>query len=176
MAAGKLCEIQVSFKLTLRQIEWMNAAQDNDQDIWVVADVILTGYTSIIYMFRKMALLDSNSPRPPTTDLDIPDSPIVEDAARHLIAALNRLLAVYPYGATMTGLFGAYRCFVAFAYLANTILRAEDPRRYMADIEALERLSNQSTLLCRGNRDVMPLVKAMQSITEEIRKKLDKHS
>ncbi|KAM0214722.1 hypothetical protein ACHAQD_008620, partial [Fusarium lateritium] len=71
-------------------IEWMEAAQDNEQEIWVVADVILTGYTSIIYMFRKMALLDSNSPRPPTTDLDIPDSPIVEDAARRLIAALNR--------------------------------------------------------------------------------------
>ncbi|KAM0251860.1 hypothetical protein ACHAP5_001523 [Fusarium lateritium] len=157
-------------------IEWMEAAQDNEQEIWVVADVILTGYTSIIYMFRKMSLLDSNSPRPPTTDLDIPDSPIVEDAARRLIAALNRLLVIYPYGVTMTALFGAYRCFVAFAYLANTVLRAKDPRLYMADVEALERLSDQSTFLCRGNRDVMPLVKAMQSITEEIRKKLDKHS
>ncbi|KAM0445491.1 hypothetical protein ACHAQK_001701 [Fusarium lateritium] len=157
-------------------IEWMEAAQDNEQEIWVVADVILTGYTSIIYMFRKMALLDSNSPRPPTTDLDIPDSPIVEDAARRLIAALNRLLVIYPYGVTMTALFGAYRCFVAFAYLANTVLRAKDPRLYMADVEALERLSDQSTFLCRGNRDIMPLVKAMQSITEEIRKKLDKHS
>ncbi|KAM0270834.1 hypothetical protein ACHAPA_003317 [Fusarium lateritium] len=157
-------------------IEWMEAAQDNEQEIWVVADVILTGYTSIIYMFRKMALLDSNSPRPPTTDLDIPDSPIVEDAARRLIAALNRLLVIYPYGVTMTALFGAYRCFVAFAYLANTVLRAEDPRLYMADVEALERLSDQSIFLCRGNRDIMPLVKAMQSITEEIRKKLDKHS
>lgn len=73
----------------------------------------------------------------------------------------------------MTALFGAYRCFVAFAYLANTILQAEDPRSYMADIKALERLSDQSTLLCRGNRDVMPLVKAMQSINEEIRKKLE---
>ncbi|KAL4729019.1 hypothetical protein ACLX1H_003427 [Fusarium chlamydosporum] len=78
--------------------EWLEAAQDNEQDIWVVADVILTGYTSIIYMFRKMALLNSNSPRPPTTDLDIPDSPIVEDAARRLIGALNRLLVIYPYG------------------------------------------------------------------------------
>ncbi|KAH7483947.1 hypothetical protein IWW34DRAFT_730305 [Fusarium oxysporum f. sp. albedinis] len=154
-------------------IEWLEGAQDNEQDIWVVADVILTGYTSIIYMFRKMALLNSTSPRPPTTDLDIPDSPIVEDAARRLIAALNRLLVIYPYGVTMTALFGAYRCFVAFAYLANTILRAEDPRSYMADIKALERLSDQSTLLCRGNRDVMPLVKAMQSINEEIRKKLE---
>ncbi|KAF5658983.1 transcription factor [Fusarium heterosporum] len=153
-------------------IEWFEAAQDNEQDIWVVADVILTSYTSIIYMFRKMALLDSNSPRPPTTDLDIPDSPIVEDAARRLIAALNRLLVIYPYGVTMTALFGAYRCFVAFAYLANTILRAEDPRLYMSDIKALESLSNKSALLCRGNRDVMPLIKAMQSITEEIRKKL----
>lgn len=123
-------------------------------------------------MFRKMALLNSDSPRPPTTDLDIPDSPIVEDAARRLIATLNRLLDICPYGVTMTSLFGAYRCFVAFAYLANTILRAEDPRQYMADIEALEKLSDTSTELCRGNRDVVPLVKAMQSITEEIRKKL----
>ncbi|KAF4500914.1 transcription factor [Fusarium agapanthi] len=98
-------------------MEWLEGAQDNEQDIWVVADVILTGYTSIIYMFRKMALLNSTSPRPPTTDLDIPDSPIVEDAARRLIAALNR-----------------------------------------------------------GNRDVMPLVKAMQSINEEIRKKLEKQT
>ncbi|KAF9760622.1 hypothetical protein IL306_004242 [Fusarium sp. DS 682] len=157
-------------------IEWMEDAQDNERDIWVVADVILTGYTSIIYMFRKMALLNSTSPRPPRTDLDIPDSPIVEDAARRLIATLNRLLVIYPYGVTMTALFGAYRCFVAFAYLANTILRAEDPHSYMADIKALERLSDQSTLLCRGNRDVMPLVKAMQSINEEIRKKLEKHT
>ncbi|WZH41896.1 Zn2-C6 fungal-type domain-containing protein [Fusarium acuminatum] len=174
----EVIQIDLFYRLILNTppIEWIEAAQDNEQDIWVVSDVILTGYTSIIYMFRKMALLDSNSPRPPTTDLDIPDSPIVEDAARRLIATLNRLLVLYPYGVTMTGLFGAYRCFVAFAYLANTILRAEDPRRYMADVEALERLSNQSTFLCRGNRDVMPLVKAMQSITEEIRKKLDKHS
>ncbi|KAF4951301.1 hypothetical protein FSARC_12950 [Fusarium sarcochroum] len=145
-------------------------------EIWVVADVLLTGYTSIIYMFRKMALLNSNSPRPPTTDLDIPDSPIVEDAARHLVEHLNHLLVIYPYGVTMTALFGAYRCFVAFAYLANTILRAEDPRLYMADIKALERLGNQSTLLCRGNRNVMPLVKAMQNINGEIRTKLEKHT
>ncbi|KAM0349090.1 hypothetical protein ACHAPU_004025 [Fusarium lateritium] len=164
--------LQKGSRLTQWQIEWFETAQDNEQDIWVVADVILTSYTSIIYMFRKMALLNSNSPRPPTTDLDIPDSPIVEDAARRLIAALNRLLVIYPYGVTMAALFGAYRCYVAFAYLANTILRAEDPRLYMADIKALESLSNQSTLLCRGSRDVMPLVKAMQSIIEEIRKKL----
>ncbi|GKU06977.1 unnamed protein product [Fusarium langsethiae] len=152
-------EIFAEWQLT----EWLEAAQDNEQDIWVVADVILTGYTSIIYMFRKMALLNSNSPRPPTTDLDIPDSPI---------ATLNRLLVIYPYGMTMTALFGAYRCFVAFAYLANTILRAEHPRLYMADIEALGQLSDKSTDLCRGNRDVVPLVKSMQNIIEEIRKKL----
>lgn len=161
-------EIFAEWQLT----EWLNDAQDNEQDIWGVADVILTGCTSIIYMFRKMALLDSDSPRPPATDLDIPDSPIVEDAARRLITTLNRLLDICPYGVTMTSLFGAYRCFVAFAYLANTILRAEDPRQYMADIEALEQLSDTSTELCRGNRDVVPLIKAMQSITEEIRKKL----
>ncbi|KAG8667529.1 hypothetical protein FPOAC2_12697 [Fusarium poae] len=161
-------EIFAEWQLT----EWLEDAHDNEQDIWVVTDVILTGYTCIIYMFRKMALLNSNSPRPPTTDLDIPDSPIVEDAARRLIAALNRLLEIFPYGVTMTALFGAYRCHVAFAYLANTILRAQDPRVYMADIQALEQLSDKCTELCRGNRDIVPLLKAMQNITEEIRKKL----
>ncbi|KAF5020914.1 hypothetical protein F66182_7066 [Fusarium sp. NRRL 66182] len=152
--------------------EWLADAPEKEQDIWVVADVLLTGYTSIIYMFRKMALLDSNSPHPPTTDLDIPDSPIVQDAARHVVDHLNHLLVICPYGVTVTTLFGAYRCFVAFAYLANTVLQAGDPRRYMEDIKALERLGNQSTIVCRGHRDIMPVVKAMQSINEEIRKKL----
>lgn len=154
--------------------EWMADAPEKEQDIWVVVDVLFTGYTSIIYMFRKMSLLDSTSPRPPTTDLDIPESPIVEDACRHIINLLSQLLVIYPYVETMTTLFGAYRCFVAYAYLANSILQADDPQSYMKDAESLERLGNQSALLARGQKDIVPLVRAMQTINEEIRKKIGK--
>ncbi|KAM5355177.1 hypothetical protein ACJ41O_001823 [Fusarium nematophilum] len=156
--------------------EWIANAPDNEQDVWVVADVILTGYTSIIYMFRKMAVLDSNSPRPPTTDLDIPDSPIVEDAARHVIDVLGRLLTMYPYVETMTCLFGAYRCYVAYAYLANAILQAPDAGQYVEDAKLLERMGSQTAYLARGQTDIVPLVRAMQTINDEIRKKLDKRA
>ncbi|KAF4980696.1 hypothetical protein FZEAL_3364 [Fusarium zealandicum] len=154
--------------------EWMADAPDNERDVWLVADVLFTGYTSIIYMFRKMALLDSNSPKPPITDLDIPDSPIVEDAARHIINLLNRLLTMYPFVETMTCLFGAYRCFVAYAYLANTVLHAEDARVYMEDVKSLERLGNQTAFLARGQKDIVPLVRALQLINDEIRRKLER--
>ncbi|KAJ3534317.1 hypothetical protein NM208_g7586 [Fusarium decemcellulare] len=172
----ELCrEMQQIFK-EWQLHEWMENAPDNERDVWVVADVLFTGYTSIIYMFRKMAVLDSNSPRPPATDLDIPDSPIVEDAARHIIELLVRLLNLYPYVETMTCLFGAYRSYVAFAYLANTILQAEDARRYIQDIKLLERFGDQSASLARGRRDIVPLVRAMQKINDEIRKSLEKQT
>ena len=132
--------------------------------MWLVVDVILTAYTSIIYMFRKMAVLDSTSPQPPITDLDIPNSPIVTHAARQIVACLGRLLVLSPGVETMTAIFGAYRCYVAVAIL-----------EFMNDIESLDHLGNQALLLSRGQRDIMPLVKAMQTVNVEIRHRVARY-
>lgn len=122
-----------------------------------------------------MAVLDSTSPQPPITDLDIPNSPIVTHAARQIVACLGRLLVLSPGVETMTAIFGAYRCYVAVAILGNNILRAHNPLEFMNDIESLDHLGNQALLLSRGQRDIMPLVKAMQTVNVEIRHRVARY-
>ncbi|KAH7001282.1 hypothetical protein EDB80DRAFT_721918 [Ilyonectria destructans] len=149
--------------------EWLANAPDQEADLWEVADVLLTGYTAIIYMFRKMAVLDSSSPEPVTTELDIPESPVVTDAARSIIDVLCQILVKIPYVESMVTLFGAYRSYIAFSYLTNTLLRAPDIRQHMADVKSLERLGDQAELLAKGQSDIFPLVRAMQNLNAEIR-------
>ncbi|KAH7155771.1 hypothetical protein B0J13DRAFT_546336 [Dactylonectria estremocensis] len=151
--------------------EWMDNAPDQEADLWEVADVLLTGYTAIIYMFRKMAVLDSNSPEPVTTELDIPESPVVTHAARSTIKIMCRLMFKVPYVETLVTLFGAYRSYVAYSYLANTLLRASDLRQHMVDVKALEQLGNQAELLAKGQSDIFPLVRAMQNLNAEVRRR-----
>ncbi|KPM45837.1 hypothetical protein AK830_g681 [Neonectria ditissima] len=153
--------------------EWMANAPNREAEVWEVVDVLLTGYTAIIYMFRKMAVLDSSSPKPVTTELDIPESPVVTETARSIIDLLGQVLVMVPYVETMVTLFGAYRCHVAFSYLANSLLRAPDIRQRMADIESLERLGDQAELLAKGQSDILPLVRAMQNLNAEIRRRYD---
>lgn len=149
--------------------EWMANDSNRDSEIWEVADVLLTGYTAIVYMFRKMAVLDSTSPEPVTNKLDIPESPVVMEASRRIINLMGRLLVLLPYVDTMITLFGAYRCYIAFSYIANAILRASDLQQHMEDVKSLERLGDEAELLCKGQRDILPMVRAMQSLNVEIR-------
>ncbi|KAI5467614.1 hypothetical protein BGZ63DRAFT_410533 [Mariannaea sp. PMI_226] len=149
--------------------KWMANDTNRDVEIWEVADVLLTGYTAVVYMFRKMAVLDSTSPEPVTSKLDIPESVVVMDACRLIINLIGRLLVVIPYADTMITLFGAYRCYIAFSYIANAILRASDMRQHMEDIKSLERLGDEAELLCRGQRDMVPMIRAMQGLNGEIR-------
>jgi hypothetical protein len=151
------------------QREWMANDSNRDSEIWEVADVLLTGYTAILYMFRKMAVLDSTSPEPVTNKLDIPESPVVMEACRRIINLMGRLLVLIPYVDTMITLFGAYRCYISFSYIANAILRASDLQQHMEDIKSLERLGDEAELLCKGQRDILPMVRAMQSLNVEIR-------
>lgn len=170
MAAGRSpLSIFLQLYLTVVQNEWLANAPDQEADLWEVADVLLTGYTAIIYMFRKMAVLDSSSPEPVTTELDIPESPVVTDAARSIIDVLCQILVKIPYVESMVTLFGAYRSYIAFSYLTNTLLRAPDIRQHMADVKSLERLGDQAELLAKGQSDIFPLVRAMQNLNAEIR-------
>lgn len=151
------------------QGEWMANGSNRDSEIWEVADVLLTGYTAVVYMFRKMAVLDSTSPEPVTNKQDIPESPVVMDACRRIIDLMGRLLVLIPYVDTMITLFGAYRCYIAFSYIANAILRASDPAQHQEDVESLRRLGDEAEQLCKGQRDIVPMVRAMQSLNAEIR-------
>lgn len=137
----------------------------------MVSEVALNGYTTIIFMLRKMATLDSNSPQPITTDTDVPDSPMALDAARHLVDIVGWLLAKYPNPSTLSATFGAFRAYVPFAYLASHILRSPDAGVYAADIEALELGGRCVAEISQMERDFVPLARAIQCLNSEVHKK-----
>lgn len=155
------------------QTEWAKKAAANCLETWLVADVALNGYTCIIFMLRKMATLDSNSPQPVTTDTDIPDSPFALRAARHVVDIVGWLLATYPNSSTLSSTFGAYRAYVPFAYLTSHILKSPDITKYAADIESLQRAARTVEEISKNERDFTPLASAMQTLNEEVRKKLE---
>lgn len=171
--------LAIETKLTkVLQTERAKHADANEPDTWMVAEVALNGYTCIIFMLRKMATLDSSSPQPISTDADVPDSPIALEAARHLVDIVAGLLARYPTPSTLASTFGAYRAYVPFAYVVSHILRCpegggggHDVGAYAADVESLERTARCVAEISGTERDFVPLARALQCLTSEVRKK-----
>ncbi|KAK1701652.1 hypothetical protein BDP67DRAFT_22684 [Colletotrichum lupini] len=142
-------------------------------DCWLLGDVAMTGYTYIIFILRKLAVLNSNSPRPVSCDADIPDSPLAVEASRGMLRIVRAILVHNPYPETMCVLLGIYRAYVSYACLLNHILRAVDVRSHYDDIELLEEIGEVMLKGSRDDRDFMPLLRAIQSLGMEVKRRLN---
>ncbi|KAG7038296.1 fungal specific transcription factor [Colletotrichum scovillei] len=142
-------------------------------DCWLLGDVAMTGYTYIIFILRKLAVLSSNSPRPVSCDADIPDSPLAVEASRGMLRIVRAILVHNPYPETMCVLLGIYRAYVSYACLLNHILRAVDVRSHYDDIELLEEIGEVMLKGSRDDRDFMPLLRAIQSLGMEVKRRLN---
>ncbi|KZL67501.1 fungal specific transcription factor [Colletotrichum incanum] len=140
---------------------------------WLLGDVAMTGYTYIIFMLRKLAVLSSNSPRPVSCDADVPDSPLAVDASRGILRVICVAIEQNSYPETMCVLLGIYRVYVSYACLLNNILRSSDVRAYAADIELLERVGDAMRKASRGERDFVPLLKAIKSFSMEVKRRMN---
>jgi hypothetical protein len=145
-------------------------ADRNIADTLVVTDIALNFFTCIIFMLRKMAALDTNSPQPISTDADVPDSPIALDAARNIVDIVGWLLTKYPNSSTLSSTFGVYRAYISFAYLVSHILRTADPGPYAADMDSLSKISRCVSDIAACERDFVPLATALQGLNEELKK------
>ncbi|KAH7161863.1 hypothetical protein EDB81DRAFT_925661 [Dactylonectria macrodidyma] len=153
--------------------DWIEDTHNEDVNFWEVAEVLLFGYTSMFFMYRKLDVLNSDSPEPLVTDADLPDCPLVVDASRQIVQVMGRVLLRIPYVETMVFFFGTYRCYVAIACLAKSILCATNIKAHMEDIKSLDRLGNQAEVLSRGAEDIAPLVRAIQNLNTEIQQHLN---
>ncbi|KAK7453122.1 hypothetical protein Landi51_04117 [Colletotrichum acutatum] len=142
-------------------------------DCWLLGDVAMTGYTYIIFILRKLAVLSSNSPRPVSCDADIPDSPLAVEASRGMLRIVRAILVHNPYPETMCVLLGIYRAYVSYACLLNHILRAVDVRSHYDDIELLEEVGEVMLKGSRDDRDFIPLLRAIQSLGMEVKRRLN---
>lgn len=142
----------------------------------MACDVAMSGHTYIIFMLRKLSVLQSDSPRPVLSDADVPDCPLAVDASRNLLAIVHGLLVQNPSPETMCLLFGIYRLYVALACLLNSILRAPDVRGRLDDVALVERLADVMVLAMRGEKDFVPLIRALQSRGVEVKRKVSEAS
>ncbi|WKT52785.1 hypothetical protein QSH57_003347 [Fusarium oxysporum f. sp. vasinfectum] len=133
--------------------KWMEKAKDKQTDAWMLAEVTLTGYTCIIFMIRKTAILDANSPRPISSDHDIPRSSVALSASRRIVAIAHQLLLQCPHPETMALLFGTYRVNVAYTYLICHLLQVQDPDVIANDFQLLERIAESIVALSRQERE-----------------------
>lgn len=148
-------------------------AGKNKADAWIASDVAMSGYTFIIFMLRKLSVLRNNSPKPVMCDADVPDSPLAVGASRSLLAIVYGLLVQNPSPEVMCLLFGTYRLYVAFACLLNSILRPPDVRGRPEDVALLDRVAQIMVLALRGEKDFLPLVRALQSLSVEVKRKVN---
>ncbi|KAK7425747.1 hypothetical protein QQZ08_007722 [Neonectria magnoliae] len=150
--------------------EWLQKAQDNDIHSWMLAEVVMTGYTAVLFMLRKYNILESSSPSPVSSDQDVPSSPFAVRASRHILVIIDRLLVNFAISETLSIIVGFFQAFIPYACLASNILRSSNPGSLASDMELLSRISESIASLSHKERDLMPLARALQGVNAELRK------
>ncbi|KAH7006816.1 hypothetical protein EDB80DRAFT_880338 [Ilyonectria destructans] len=120
--------------------EWLQKSQDNDIDSWILVDVTLTRYTTIMFMVRKCNLLESSSPISVSSDRDVPHSPLAVNASRNILNIINRLPVRVPSSETLSIIVSFFRAFIPNSFLASNIMRSSNPSALRPDLEFLERI------------------------------------
>lgn len=138
----------------------------------MVADCLLTGYTSIIFMLRKLDFLDPGSGEPMDKDADIPDTPLVLYASRQLVRILIRLSVSYSNSETICAIMGAYGAYIPCAYLFSKVIHAPDIESHLEDVTLLEELSDCVSIIVKSSSDISPLMRAMQMLKSEMLKRV----
>lgn len=136
-----------------------------------MADVLLTGYTCIIFMLRKLAVPPSAPYTPVSTDPDLPSSPVALRAARRFLQVAETAMGRPPSPHFMSIVFGTYQGYVACACVATTVLRGDTGGE--DDMELLERVTAAAEEISREEAGFEPLTGTMREICVELRKRLD---
>ncbi|GJN71554.1 fungal specific transcription factor [Purpureocillium lilacinum] len=168
-----LCEEIEQLYVDWQAHDFSTLTSEKEEDTWVVADCLITGYTCIIFMLRKIDVLGTDSPILVARDADLPTHPLVLVAARHIIRVANHILAIYSNPETMSAVLGAYGAYIPAACLYREVLRAEDARAHAHDMEVLDRFSSLVCSISRGRRELYPFVRAMNTLNADVKKKCE---
>lgn len=137
-----------------------------------MSDVLLTGYTCIIFMLRKLAVSPLAPYTPVSTDADLPASPVALRAARRVLQVVDTAVSKYPSPDFMCIVFGTYQGYVACACVASAVMRGEVGSG-VEDVELLERVTAAAASISKEEAGFEPLIMALREICVELWKRLD---
>ncbi|KAF6831401.1 hypothetical protein CMUS01_07360 [Colletotrichum musicola] len=154
--------------------DWIQRADMIDQ--WILADLILVGYTCVIFMLRKATLLKTNSPNPVSSDVNIPKTDISTRASRRILVLTYNMLHTwsFPAAETISYILGAYRAHIAYAHIASNIISSPMPvpADMAFDLDLLDRVAQSIDVIAQVDCEFAPLVRVMEKTNAEVRQRV----
>lgn len=138
---------------------------------WKLYDVTLTAYSTIMVMSRKIAVLRSDQAEASETTDNVPTTPLSLKIARRIMELVVLALEKYPVSAAASCVFGAFRCYIAYGYLAQHLLSSysNDPNSTTkADMALMEQVAQKLANIADGDGDFMPLVHTLHELNTSI--------
>ena len=150
------------------QFELFAETSRDSDDLWVLVDCLITGYTSIIFMLRKVDVVFTGQPHTMTNDSHLPSHPVALNAARHVVRVSKVLLDAYANPDMVSSIFGAYQVYAGLSriYVEAIHEKGSQSQSHREDLELIESFSQQVLAICSGNEDLYPFMKAINTLNE----------
>jgi hypothetical protein len=152
----------------------MAAYEDNDGLWWMLYDLTLTAYCSMMAMSRKLAVLQSNLSGESVSSDDVPITLLSVNIARRIMNLAQLGLRKYPNSATASCVFGAFRCYVAYGCLAKHLFTnaQRDPSSIAkSDMVLLDEVAQRMATIAERDQDLMPMVCTLHELNSSIHAK-----
>ncbi|KAG5746429.1 hypothetical protein H9Q70_010876 [Fusarium xylarioides] len=167
---GRIAELHEEIEALFR--EWsvtdsMAAFEDNDGFWWMFYDVTMTAYCSMMILSRRLVVSQSGTSITSMANDEVPASALSVNIARRIMNFVSLALGKYPSPATACFVFGAFRCYVAYACLVKNlcIIRPTYPDRFaQADLVLLEDIAQKMTALAEKDKDLVPLARTLDGL------------
>lgn len=144
-------------------------------NLWILGDLLLNGYTCIIFMLRKATLLKTNSPNPISSDDNIPKTDLSTRISRRILELTYLMLHVwrFPAAEAISYILGAYRAHIAYAHIASNMINSPGlEENATADLDLLDRVAQSIETAAQEECDFAPLVRVMKKINAEVRERV----
>ena len=145
------------------QGDWLLEPSADKVDEFVKVDVVITGYTYIIFMHRKVGLIGSNLTISPADTPQLQPS-IVLEASRRVIELSVDLINMFPYPEGLSMVLVYYRIDIPIALLYCHVLYLADTHEKIADVQRLQNLTQCICSITHGWRELAPIGRAMQTL------------
>lgn len=138
---------------------------------WMLYDLLITGYCAMMMMVHKIADFPSNHSGARRVSKDLPITLLSVDIARHVMDLVRLSLGRYPSPAAACSVFSAFRCYIAYGYLAKHLFQS-DPREpgstAATDMELLEQVAESMSAIAKMDEDTTPLAQMLYKLNTAI--------
>lgn len=138
---------------------------------WMLYDLLATGYCAMMMMVHKIANFPSDHSGARRVSEDASTTLLSVHIARRVMDLVRLSLGRYPSPAAACNVFGAFRCCIAYGYLARHLFQS-DPREpgstAETDIKLLEQVAESMSTISKMDEDILPLVRTLYELNRAI--------